>query len=222
MTHGGAVLGAQTLGPDLKRCISDHLSVIQTLVWAPGCQPLFYQTSEQFMTAANASKISAAQILLFFHLRSPHRQNEDFSCKNFFHQRDILWLCLVSVRTYISMQVLKLAYAKTAVWSCHFLMGVLSFCTLDTYCWQFCIMMINVFQAGNLALLSGQQAAQCVVAVLPQDPIPFFTSKQGTSALPVYFASAYFPLTVGSFLLQESCIGAWTGWYMQPMQRYKK
>lgn len=71
-------------------------------------------------------------------------------------------------------------------------------CAQGKCSWQLCIMSINIFQAGRLALRFEEQAAQCVVAVLPQDPFPFFnTAKQGTSALPMHFGSAYFPSAVG-------------------------
>lgn len=51
------------------------ITVLQSksLFGAPVCQPLLHQTLGQFMTAANESEISAARILLSFHLCSPHR-----------------------------------------------------------------------------------------------------------------------------------------------------
>lgn len=48
-------------------------------------------------------------------------------------------------------------------------------CAQGKCSWQLCIMNINIFQAGRLALRFEEQAAQCVVAVLPQDPFPFLT-----------------------------------------------
>lgn len=38
----------------------------------------------------------------------------------------------------------------------------------------------------------------CCSCVAPGSHLIFYTSKQGTSALPVCFGSAYFPLTAGS------------------------
>lgn len=82
-------------------------------------------------------------------------------------------------------------------------MGDLSFCTPDTCPWQCWLLYddkhLPSWAPCTLVGVTGSPAC-CSCAALGSHPI-YNTTKQGTSALPVYIGSAYFPLTAGLLVL---------------------
>lgn len=88
-------------------------------------QPLLHQRTEQFMTSADELETNAAPVVIY----APQidRRKIILPCKIFFSGKSSDSLSQTEGTPVL------MAYAKSAAWSCHFLMRVVAFCTLDVH-----------------------------------------------------------------------------------------